>query len=100
MLEQTIWYRVILVFLALTTLFPVCMSYLQRKRQEKALQMQLEQREQYLRTLNVGDEVLLLSGFHGKIVSIDQQKVRLEIAPKTVVLVERDSIMGRVKDSH
>ncbi|EHE11097.1 preprotein translocase, YajC subunit [Streptococcus pneumoniae GA17328] len=58
----------------------------------------MEQRQEYLASLTSGDEVLLLSGIHGKIISIKDDLVSLQIAKGVVIYVEKESVMGKTKE--
>ena len=58
----------------------------------------MEQRKTYLASLKAGDEVLLLSGIHGKIISIQDELVTLQIAKNVTIYVEKESIMGKTKE--
>lgn len=58
----------------------------------------MEQRQEYLASLTSGDEVLLLSGIHGKIISIQDDLVSLQIAKGVVIYVEKESVMERQKN--
>ena len=49
-------------------------------------------------SLTAGDEVLLLSGIHGKIISIQDELVTLQIAKNVTIYVEKESIMGKTKE--
>jgi preprotein translocase subunit YajC len=44
-----------------------------------------------------GDEVITAGGLHGEVVEIDETVVRVEIAPGTVVRVDRRAIAARVE---
>lgn len=58
----------------------------------------MEQRQEYLASLTSGDEVLLLSGIHGKIISIKDDLVSLQIAKGVVIYVEKESVSGKTKE--
>jgi preprotein translocase subunit YajC len=51
------------------------------------------------RNLAVGDRVVLSAGIFGTIAEIDDSRVRLEIAPGTVVEVARQVVVRRADDS-
>ncbi|MFX3774581.1 preprotein translocase subunit YajC, partial [Streptococcus suis] len=72
--QQTLYYALI-ILVALSTILPVLTSYVNRKRQQKALEEQLEKRQRYLSTLQAGDEVILFSGLHGKIIKLTDRLV-------------------------
>jgi preprotein translocase subunit YajC len=48
-------------------------------------------------TLAVGDEVITAGGLHGDVVEIDDVVLRVQIAPGTVVRVDRRAIAARVE---
>ena len=48
--------------------------------------------------LAVGDEVIITAGIFGTIVEIDGEKVRLEIAPGTVITAARQVVVRRAPD--
>jgi preprotein translocase subunit YajC len=48
--------------------------------------------------LAVGDEVIISAGIFGSIVAVEDDKVRLEIAPGTVVTVARQVVIRRAPD--
>jgi preprotein translocase subunit YajC len=47
--------------------------------------------------LSVGDEVITAGGLHGDVVEIDETVLRVEIAPGTVVRVDRRAVAARVE---
>ena len=57
----------------------------------------MEQRQEYLASLTSDDEVLL-SGIHGKIISIKDDLISLQIAKGVVIYVEKESVMGKTKE--
>jgi preprotein translocase subunit YajC len=63
----------------------------QRRRQNVQKQM--------LSDLRVGDDVLTAGGLYGRVTSIDEDDVRVEIAPKTEVRVARRAI-GAILTEH
>lgn len=62
----------------------------QRKRQT--------QQQQMLGDLQVGDEVLTAGGIYGKVLRLDEDRVTVEIAPKTEVRVARRAIAGVTRE--
>jgi len=50
------------------------------------------------RTVEVGDEVIISAGIFGKVRSVDEAKVDLEIAPGTVITVARQVVVRRADD--
>lgn len=49
--------------------------------------------------LAVGDEVIISAGIFGSVVAIDDDRVRLEIAPGTVVTVARQVVIRRAPEA-
>jgi preprotein translocase subunit YajC len=59
----------------------------QRRRQQKQARL--------LSELTVGDEVVTLGGLYGRVQSVDEEAVMLEIAPQTNVRVAKSAIAAR-----
>lgn len=55
-------------------------------------------REQLLSAIAKGDQIITNGGIHGKVVSVDDGVVKVEIANKTVVTVDKDAIQRRAGD--
>ena len=55
-------------------------------------------REALLSAITKGDEVITNGGIHGKVVSVDDAIVKIEIANKTTVTVDKDAIQRRAGD--
>lgn len=51
------------------------------------------------RNLDVGDRVVLSAGIFGTIVSLDESRVHLEVAPGTVIEVARQVVVRRADDT-
>lgn len=49
--------------------------------------------------LVVGDEVIISAGIFGRIVAIDDETVKLEIAPGTVITAARQVVVRRAGDA-
>ena len=49
--------------------------------------------------LAVGDEVIISAGIFGTVVALEDDRVRLEIAPGTVVTVARQVVIRRAPES-
>ncbi|HZT84810.1 MAG TPA: preprotein translocase subunit YajC [Gaiellaceae bacterium] len=62
----------------------------QRKRQT--------QQQQMLSDLRVGDEVLTAGGIYGTVARIDDDRITVEIAPRTEVQVARRAIAGVTRE--
>lgn len=97
-MEEKNFYLILIVLVALTSILPTITTFLNRRRQQKELVEQFDKRQRYLETLKAGDEVVLLSGFHGKIKAIRANVVELQIAQDVTVYVEKESIMGKAKE--
>lgn len=89
-MDTTLFYGIVIVL----AVSPLLLSSFHSIRQQKLLRKQMEQRKEYLASLTSGDEVLLLSGIHGKIISIKADLVSLQIAKGVVIYVEKESVMG------
>ena len=66
------------------------------------VQPQMKERrehEQLLESLKRDDEVVTSTGIHGKVVSVDEGTVVLEIAEKTKVTFDKSSIARRRVDA-
>jgi preprotein translocase subunit YajC len=59
----------------------------QRRRQQKQARLLAE--------LTVGDEVVTLGGLYGRVQSVDEDAVMLEIAPQTNVRVAKSAVAAR-----
>ena len=92
-MDTTLFYGIVIVL----AVSPLLLSSFQSIRQQKLLHKQMEQRQEYLASLKSGDEVLL-SGIHGKIISIKDDLVSLQIAKGVVIYVEKESVMGKTKE--
>ncbi|MDD8019195.1 MAG: preprotein translocase subunit YajC [Bacteroidota bacterium] len=55
-------------------------------------QKRAKEREQLLSTIKKGDKVVTAGGVHGKIISVEEKTVLLEIADNVKVKMERSSI--------
>ena len=75
-----------LILLAALFWFLVMRPQRARSRQQAAL----------VESLEVGQDVITSSGFYGRIEAIDGEEVRLELAPGTVVRVDRRAIATRL----
>ncbi|CAI3381494.1 preprotein translocase subunit YajC [Enterococcus cecorum] len=89
---------IVLIVIAITSVIPSLLQAMGARRNQKEMQEQMKKREEYLANLKKGDEVILLDGIHGKIVSIKGTLVELKISQNTVVYVEKESIMGKSRE--
>jgi preprotein translocase subunit YajC len=74
-----------LLLLALPLLLLAYLFWSQRRRQRQVASMQAE--------LQAGDEVMTSTGLYGRIVTMDEKIVRLEIAPDVTVIWDRRAIV-------
>lgn len=63
----------------------------QRKRQQ--------QHQELVQSLSAADRVVTIGGVHGTVQSLDDETVRLEVAPGTVVTFARQAISRRLVDA-
>ncbi|MGH3665706.1 MAG: preprotein translocase subunit YajC [Egibacteraceae bacterium] len=61
-------------------------------------QRQKKQRE-LIRSIGTGDLIVTIGGLHGTVQTLDDETVRLEIAPGTVVTVARQAVARRLVDA-
>ena len=61
-------------------------------------QREKKERESLLSSLARGDRVVTRGGMHGKIVSVDDQQIKVEIASKTTVVMDKEAIASRVSE--
>lgn len=80
-----------LLLLLLPLLLIGFMLYSARKRQRAMAE--------FSASLQVGDEVLMTSGIQGRIAGLDEDRARLEVAPGTVLTVDRRAIGMKVDPS-
>jgi preprotein translocase subunit YajC len=83
-------YTPILLLVALLLLFWLVVIRPARRQQNATAEIQ--------RNLQVGDDVVLSAGIFGTIAGMDDGRVRLEIAPGTVIEVARQVVVRRVDD--
>jgi preprotein translocase subunit YajC len=62
----------------------------QRRRQQQQARLLAEIKE--------GDEVITLGGLYGRVQSVDDESVQLEIAPQTRVRVAKSAVATRVPE--
>lgn len=84
-------YTPILLLVALLLLFWLVVLRPARRQQNATAEIQ--------RNLQVGDGVVLSAGIFGTIAGIDDARVRLEVAPGTVIEVARQVVVRRVDDA-
>lgn len=76
-------------FIPMIIIFVIFYFLLIRPQQKKA-----KQHQEMLNALKKGDKVLTSGGIYGRIVSIDDTSVKLEIAEKVQIKVSRGNISG------
>jgi len=81
--------QILIPLAILFALFWFFIALPQRRRQRAHASMQ--------DALAVGDEVITAGGLHGDVVGIDETVLRVEIAPETVVRVDRRAIAARIE---
>jgi preprotein translocase subunit YajC len=78
----------ILFIAAMLVLMWVLLIQPQRRRQQ--------QQARLLADLKTGDEVITVGGLYGRVQSIDDESVQLEVAPQTNVRVAKSAVATRV----
>jgi preprotein translocase subunit YajC len=61
-------------------------------------QREKAERESLMNSLSKGDEVITSGGLHGRIVSVDDTVVRMDIGGKATVTVEKDAVTRKASD--
>jgi preprotein translocase subunit YajC len=61
-------------------------------------QQRVKRQQALLGSLQVGDEIVTAGGLMGRIVSLDDEKMSVEIAPGTVVVFVRAAVSHRVTE--
>jgi len=60
-------------------------------------QREKKEREALLTSLSRGDKIVTRGGLHGKIVSVDDQLIKVELG-KTTVVMDKEAVASRVVD--
>ncbi|MHA2789104.1 preprotein translocase subunit YajC [Corynebacterium sp. S7] len=81
----------LLLVLAIFLLPSIFMMRSQRKRQQQVTEMQY--------AVNPGDRIVTVAGFHATVVATRDTEVDLELAPGTIVTMERQGIMRKVEET-
>lgn len=92
-MDTTLFYGIVIVL----AVSPLLLSSFHSIRQQKLLRKQMEQRQEYLASLTSGDEVLLLSGIHGKIISIQDDLVSFADCKRCGHLCRKGKCNGKDK---
>lgn len=58
-----------------------------------------EAQRSLLSSIGTGDRVVTIGGFHGTVESVDEDTLRLELAPGTVVTIARQAVARKVTDA-
>ena len=82
-------FQLLVIVLALVGFWAIVMRPA-RVQQRRVAELQSE--------LAVGDEVIITAGIFGTVVEIEDDRVRLEIAPGTVITVARQVVVRRAPD--
>ncbi len=88
-MEQAIGQLLPLVLLAAVFYFLLIRPQRARAQQQRSL----------LSSLGPGDRVVTIGGFHGAVQSVDEDTLRVEIAPGTVVTLAKGAIARRLVDA-
>ncbi len=62
-------------------------------------QRRAKQHQQLVSSIGTGDRVVTIGGIHGTVDSIDEDTIRIEVAPGTVITMSRASIAKRLLDA-
>lgn len=62
-------------------------------------QKRARQHRELISTIGTGDRIVTIGGLHGTVQSLDDDTMRLELAPGTVVTVTRQAIARRLVDA-
>ena len=81
-------------FLPLLLIVAVFYLLLIRPQQRKA-----KQHQDLVSSIGAGDRVVTIGGIHGTVETIDEETVRLEVAPGTVLTMARGAIARRLVDA-
>lgn len=81
-------------FIPLLLIVAVFYLLLIRPQQRKA-----KQHQTLVQSVDAGDRVVTIGGLHGTVESLDDETMRLEIAPGTVITMTRGAIARRVVDA-
>ena len=73
---------------AMLVLMWVLLIQPQRRRQQQQSRLMAE--------LTVGDEVITVGGLYGRVQSVDDESVQLEVAPQTSVRVAKSAVATRI----
>lgn len=80
-------------FLILGGFFAFMYMFIIRPQRQRQKQMQ-----ELMDSLAVGNKVITVGGLHGKVTSLDEKTVTLQVADGTVVVFDRESVGRRVEE--
>ncbi|HWB71319.1 MAG TPA: preprotein translocase subunit YajC [Egibacteraceae bacterium] len=80
--------------LPLLLIFAVFYLLLIRPQQQRA-----KRHRQLVRSIETNDRVVTIGGVHGTVQSVNEETLRLEIAPGTVITVARQAVSRRLIDA-
>ncbi len=61
-------------------------------------QQRVRQQRELVASVEVGDRVITAGGIHGTLLTVDEETVRLEVAPGTVLTLARAAMAHRVEE--
>ena len=62
-------------------------------------QRKAKQHQELVKSVGTGDRVITIGGMHGTVDSIDEDTIRIEVAPGTVITMARAAIAQRLVDA-
>lgn len=92
--QQTGGGNALVNFVPLLLIIAVFYLLLIRPQQRKA-----KQHQQLVQSVGTGDRVVTIGGIHGTVETLDDDTVRIEVAPGTVITMTRAAIARRVIDA-
>lgn len=78
-------------FLILGGFFAFMYMFIIRPQRQRQKQMR-----ELMDSLAIGNEVVTIGGLHGKVTSLDEKTVSLQVADGTIVVFDRESVGRRV----
>ena len=62
-------------------------------------QRKAKQHQELVRSIGTGDRVVTIGGIHGTVETMDEETVRIEVAPGTVITMARAALARRIIDA-
>lgn len=59
----------------------------------------VRQQQELVASITVGDRVVTIGGVHATVISVDEDTIRLEIAPGTVITMSRGAVARKLVDA-